>query len=78
MTVIQQTPIKKNGGDVIDISLGGNYAKELGLGDITEYDGTSVVEDGARPATNADESKQEGAGKKGAKKKKKNNKKKKK
>jgi len=74
MTIIQQTPIK-NEGKAVDIGLGSPYAKQLGLGDVVEYDGSA-------PASNAtdsvDDAQQSNQGEKSGKKKKKNNKKKKK
>ena len=75
MTTIQQTPIKSDGKEV-DIELGSNYARQLGLGDIAEYDGTSVPSDQPDSTGNADQPTQGEGG--GGKKKKKNNKKKKK
>ena len=74
MTTIQQTPIK-NEGKAVDIGLGSTYARQLGLSEIIEYDGSAV----ASNLTNSDESPhQSNQGEKGGKKKKKNNKKKKK
>ena len=40
MTTNQQTPIK-NEGKSVNIGLGSTYARQLGLGDMSEYDGTS-------------------------------------
>ena len=71
MTTIQQTPIKNDGKEV-DIGLGSAYAKQLGLGDIVEYDGSN---DATEPD---DKTNQPTQGEGGGKKKKKNNKKKKK
>ena len=74
MTTIQQTPIKNDGKEV-DIGLGSTYAKQLGLGDIVEYDASNDPADQTESNDNPNQLKQgEGAGKK----KKKNNKKKKK
>jgi hypothetical protein len=74
MTTIQQTPIK-NEGKAVDIGLGSPYARQLGLADVVEYDGSA-------PASNAtdsvDDAQQSNQGEKSGKKKKKNNKKKKK
>ena len=77
MTLIQQTPIKGDGTSV-DISLGSSYAKQLGLGEISLYDGTSTLDASKQSTDNADEAKQEDGKNAGGKKKKKNNKKKKK
>lgn len=70
MTMNQQTPIK-DGGKSIDIELGSNYAKYLGLADLTEYDSTTT-------ATHADPTKQSNPEEKSSKKNKKKKKKKKK
>ncbi len=75
MTTIQQTPIKSDGKE-IDIGLSSNYARQLGLGDIVEYDAANDTSDPAESNDNANQSTQGGGG--GGKKKKKNNKKKKK
>jgi len=70
MTMNQQTPIK-DGGKSIDIELGSNYAKYLGLADLTEYDSTTT-------ATHADPTNQSNREEKSSKKNKKKKKKKKK
>ena len=75
MTTIQQTPIKSDGKEV-DIGLGSNYARQLGLGDVVEYDAGNDTSDPAESNDNANQSTQGEGG--GGKKKKKNNKKKKK
>mmetsp|Transcript_6986 Transcript_6986/g.17530 ORF Transcript_6986/g.17530 Transcript_6986/m.17530 type:complete len:683 (+) Transcript_6986:288-2336(+) len=68
-TINQQTPIK-NEGETVNIGLGSAYAKQLGLGDITEYDGSAEVPTPPAESETTQES--------GTKKKKKTNKKKKK
>ncbi len=75
MTTIQQTSIKSDGKEV-DIELGSDFAGQLGLVDIAEYDGTNVPSEPTEADSNANQSNQGEGG--GGKKKKKNNKKKKK
>mmetsp|Transcript_21959 Transcript_21959/g.46320 ORF Transcript_21959/g.46320 Transcript_21959/m.46320 type:complete len:533 (+) Transcript_21959:1-1599(+) len=74
MTINQQTPIKSE-GLAINIGLGSNYARQLGLGEITEYDDSALTTPETESSENA---KQSHEGGKSGKKKKKNNKKKKK
>ena len=74
MTTIQQTPIKSDGKEV-DIGLGSAYARQLGLGDIVEYDGSN---DPSGPTESNDNANQSTQGEGSGKKKKKSNKKKKK
>ncbi|VEU43930.1 unnamed protein product [Pseudo-nitzschia multistriata] len=69
-TTTQQTPIK-NEGKTVNIGLGSAYAKQLGLGDVSEYDST----ESKSPSDNTHQSE---LGETNGKKKKKNNKKKKK
>mmetsp|Transcript_25553 Transcript_25553/g.55979 ORF Transcript_25553/g.55979 Transcript_25553/m.55979 type:complete len:618 (+) Transcript_25553:387-2240(+) len=71
MTTNQQTPIK-NEGESVNIGLGSVYARQLGLGDLSEYDGTSPGPNQTGASDSADQSQP------GEKKKKKNKKKKKK
>lgn len=73
MTINQQTPIK-NEGKAVDIGLGSTYARQLGLGEIVEYDASAHP----NPTDSNDSAQQSNQGEKGGKKKKKNNKKKKK
>ena len=74
MTIIQQTPIKDD-GKAVEIGLGSIYAKQLGLAEVSEYDGTTTSANPSELSENTDQSKQ---GEISGKKKKKNNKKKKK
>lgn len=74
MTKIQQTPIKSDGKEV-DIGLGSAYARQLGIGDIVEYDESNASSDPSESNDNANQSSHVEIG---GKKKKKNSKKKKK
>jgi len=74
MTIIQQTPIK-NEGKAVEIGLGSNYARQLWLADVIEYDGSTSPTNATDSIDNAHQPNQ---GEKSGKKKKKNNKKKKK
>jgi len=74
MTRTRQTPIK-NEGKSVEIGLGSTYARQLGLGDVIEYDDTTSPSNSADLIDNA---KQSGQGEISGKKKRKKNKKKKK
>jgi len=74
MTMNQQTPIKDE-GKAVEIGLGSNYAKQLGLTGVTEYDGTTSSTSLLNTSGDAN---QTNRGEKLGKKRKKNKKKKKK
>jgi hypothetical protein len=76
MTILQQTPINDQ-GDSANIGLGSRYAVKLGLGDIAEFDATTLAQENAEVGefNTVDEGEKSAAN---SKKKKKNTKKKKK
>lgn len=71
----QQRPIKSK-GNFANIDLGGEYAKQLGLGDLEEFDGSSLVDEAKTSMGAGGQKEDDNAGKTAGGKKKKKKKKK--